>query len=210
LARYLPNGQIGFVSRIDDQIKIRGYRIEPNEIMTVLNQYPGVQASMVVARADTNGDKRLVAYLLSTDAELVRNDLQDYLRTYLPDYMVPAVFVRLSSLPLNNSGKIDRSMLPAPTALNTIGDQIYVAPRTAVEKQMVSILAELLGMERVGVNDNFFLLGGHSLLGTQLIARARDSFGIELPLRTVFDWPTAAELSGEIERMIGAQRMSAD
>lgn len=210
LGSYLPDGQISFVGRIDDQIKIRGYRIEPNEIMTVLNRYPGVQASMVVARADTNCDKRLVAYLVSSDSELVRNDLQDYLRTYLPDYMVPAVFVRLDSFPLNNSGKIDRSTLPAPTALNTIGDQVYVAPRTAVEKQMVSILAELLGMERVGVNDNFFLLGGHSLLGTQLIARVRDSFGIELPLRTVFDWPTAAELSAEIERMIGAERMSAD
>ena len=210
LARYLPDGQIGFVGRIDDQIKIRGYRIEPSEIMTVLNQYPGVQASMVVARADTKDDKRLVAYLVSSDSQLVRNDLQDYLRTYLPDYMVPAVFVLLDSFPLNSSGKIDRSMLPAPTALNTIGDQVYVAPRTAVEKQMVSILAELLGMERVGVNDNFFFLGGHSLLGTQLIARARDTFGIELPLRTVFDWPTAAELSVEIERMIGGERMSAD
>jgi amino acid adenylation domain-containing protein len=210
LARYQPDGQIGFVGRIDDQIKIRGYRIEPNEIMTVLNQYPEVQASMVVARADTNGDKRLVAYLVNSDSQLVRNDLQDYLRTYLPDYMVPAVFVRLNSFPLNNSGKIDRSALPAPTALNTIGDQVYIAPRTAVEKQMVSILAELLGMERVGVNDNFFFLGGHSLLGTQLIARARDSFGIELPLRTVFDWPTAAELSVEIERMIRGDRMSAD
>jgi amino acid adenylation domain-containing protein len=210
LARYLQDGQIGFVGRVDDQIKIRGYRIEPNEIMTVLNQYPGVQASMVVARADTKDDKRLVAYLVSSDSQLVRNDLQDYLRTYLPDYMVPSVFVLLDSFPLNGSGKIDRSMLPAPTALNTIGDQVYVAPRTAVEKQMVSILAELLGMERVGVNDNFFFLGGHSLLGTQLIARARDSFGIELPLRTVFDWPTAAELSAEIERMMGEDRMSAD
>jgi amino acid adenylation domain-containing protein len=210
LVRYLPDGQIGFVGRIDDQVKIRGYRIEPSEIVTVLNQYPGVQASLVVARSETTGDKRLVAYLVSSDSQLVRNDLRDYLRTYLPDYMVPAMFVRLSSLPLNSSGKIDRSMLPAPSDLNTIGDQIYVAPRTAVEKQMVSILAELLGMERVGVNDNFFFLGGHSLLGTQLIARARDSFGIELPLRTVFDWPTAAELSVEIERMLRGDRMSAD
>jgi acyl carrier protein len=209
LARHLPDGQIGFMGRIDDQIKIRGYRIEPNEIATVLNHYPGIQASMVVA-ADSNGDKRLVSYLVSSDSELVRNDIQDYLRTYLPDYMVPAVYVRLNAFPLNNSGKIDRSLLPAPTALNSIGDQVYVAPRTAVEKQMVSILAELLGMERVGVNDNFFFLGGHSLLGTQLIARARDSFGIELPLRTVFDWPTAAELSVEIERLIRDERMSAD
>jgi amino acid adenylation domain-containing protein len=209
LARQLPDGQIGFMGRIDDQIKIRGYRIEPNEIVTVLNHYPGIQASVVVA-ADSNGDKRLVSYLVSSDSQLVRNDIQDYLRTYLPDYMVPAVYVRLNAFPLNNSGKIDRSLLPPPTALNTIGDQVYVAPRTAVEKQMVSILAELLGMERVGVNDNFFFLGGHSLLGTQLIARARDSFGIELPLRTVFDWPTAAELSVEIERLIRDERMSAD
>lgn len=209
LAHYLPDGQIAFVGRTDEQIKIRGYRIEPNEIVMRLNKYPGVQTCQVVARAEAGGEKRLVAYLVSSDPQLSRSVLQDYLRTYLPDYMVPAVFVRLDSLPLKASGKLDRDLLPAPSASNTIEDEVYIAPRTVVERRVVSILAELLGIEKVGVNDNFFFLGGHSLLGTQLIARARDSFRVELPLRTVFDRPTAAELSAEIERMLRTQGMSA-
>jgi acyl carrier protein len=163
-----------------------------------------------VARAEASGEKRLVAYLVSSDPQLSRSALQDYLRTYLPDYMVPAVFVRLDSFPLKTSGKLDRALLPVPSASNTIEDDVYIAPRTVVERRVVSILAELLGIEKVGVNDNFFFLGGHSLLGTQLIARARDSFRVELPLRTVFDRPTAAELSAEIERMLGTQGIRAD
>jgi len=210
LARYLSDGQIAFVGRTDEQVKIRGYRIEPNEIVMRLNQYPGVQTSQVVVRTETSGEKRLVAYLVAAETRLTRSALQDYLRGYLPDYMVPAVFVRLDLLPLKASGKVDRALLPAPTATNTIDDDVYIAPRTAVERRVVSILSELLGIEKVGVNDNFFFLGGHSLLGTQLIARARDSFSVELPLRTVFDRPTAAELSAEIERMLRTDAISAD
>lgn len=210
LARYLPDGQIAFVGRTDEQVKIRGYRIEPNEIVMRLNQYPGVQTSQIVARTEASGEKRLVAYLVSGETRLTRSALQDYLRAYLPDYMVPAAFVRLDSLPLKASGKVDRALLPAPNATNTIDDDVYIAPRTAVERRVVSILSELLGIEKVGVNDNFFFLGGHSLLGTQLIARARDSFQVELPLRTVFDRPTAAELSAEIERMRRTDAISAD
>ena len=210
LARYLSDGQIAFVGRTDEQVKIRGYRIEPNEIVMRLNQYPGVQSSQVVVRTETSGEKRLVAYLVAAETRLTRSALQDYLRGYLPDYMVPAVFVRLDLLPLKASGKVDRALLPAPTATNTIDDDVYIAPRTAVERRVVSILSELLGIEKVGVNDNFFFLGGHSLLGTQLIARARDSFSVELPLRTVFDRPTAAELSAEIERMLRTDAISAD
>jgi acyl-coenzyme A synthetase/AMP-(fatty) acid ligase len=210
LARYLPDGQIAFMGRTDEQVKIRGYRIEPNEIVMRLNQYPGVQVSQVVAREEASGEKRLVAYLVSSEAQLTRSALQDYLRSYLPDYMVPVAFVRIESLPLKASGKVDRALLPDPSSDNTIEDDVYIAPRTAVERRVVSILAELLGTERVGVNDNFFFLGGHSLLGTQLIARARDSFRVELPLRTVFDRPTAAELSAEIERMLRMDGISAD
>jgi amino acid adenylation domain-containing protein len=210
LARYLPDGQIAFVGRTDEQIKIRGYRIEPNEIVMRLNQYPGVQTCQIVARTEASGEKRLVAYLVTDEARLTRSALQDYLRSYLPDYMVPVAFVRLDSLPLKASGKVDRALLPAPTTENTIDDDVYIAPRTPVEQRVVSILSELLGIEKVGVNDNFFFLGGHSLLGTQLIARARDSFSVELPLRTVFDRPTAAELSAEIERMLRSDRIDAD
>lgn len=211
LARFLPDGQIAFVGRTDEQVKIRGYRIEPNEIVSVLNRYPGVDASAVVARVDNGGDKRLIAYVVSSDLQLNRGALQEHLRAQVPDHMVPVAFVRLDSLPLNASGKLDRDALPAPTSENTIADEIYLAPRTAVEKHMVSILAALLGLERIGLNDNFFFLGGHSLLGTQLIARVRNTFGVELSLRKVFDSPTAAELSDEIERLLSSQHeISAD
>jgi amino acid adenylation domain-containing protein len=210
LARALADGEIAFVGRIDEQIKIRGYRIEPDEIATVLDQYSGIKASVVVARGE-NGDKRLVAYVVAApDADLTHSALQDFLKQFLPDYMVPAAFVRVPSLPLTSSGKIDRVALPAPEPENTVGDQLFIAPRTPVEERMVAILSELLGIGRVSVNDNFFFLGGHSLLGTQLIARTRDFFGVELPLRTVFDCPTAAELSAVIEEMLREQSISAD
>jgi amino acid adenylation domain-containing protein len=210
LARYLPDGQIAFVGRRDEQIKIRGYRIEPEEVVMALDQCYGVESSLVVARKDNSGDTRLIAYLVPTlDATLTHNSLQRYLKRSLPDYMVPATFVRLPALPTGASGKVDRSSLPLPGPENTIGDEVRVGPSTPVEERVVAILSELLGLENVGVNDNFFFLGGHSLLGTQLIARARDSFGIELPLRTVFDSPTASQLSAEIERML-RHRSSAD
>jgi len=203
LARRLPDGQIAFVGRLDEQIKIRGYRIEPEEVVMALDQCYGVESSVVVAREDSPGDTRLIAYVVPTpDGNLTHNSLQRYLKRYLPDYMLPAAFVRLSELPIGANGKVDRSSLPAPTPENTIADEVRVGPSTPVEERVVAILSELLGLERVGVNDNFFFLGGHSLLGTQLIARARDSFGIELPLRTVFDSPTASQLSAEIERML--------
>jgi amino acid adenylation domain-containing protein len=211
LARYLEDGQIAFVGRTDDQIKIRGYRIEPSEVATLMNQYPGVQTSVVTARADDSGDKRLTAYLVSSDMRLTRSALQEFLRAQLPDYMIPVAFVRLASLPLNSSGKLDRGALPAPTAFNTIADEGFKPPTTPIEERVVSILAELLGLEKVGVNDNFFFLGGHSLLGTQLIARVRNVFGVELSLRKVFDSPTGAELSAEIEYLLSEPReLSAD
>jgi amino acid adenylation domain-containing protein len=211
LGRYLPNGQIAFVGRADEQVKIRGFRIEPNEIVTALNRHPGVSASAVITRADNGAEKRLIAYVVGSGIQLTRDALQEHLQTYLPDYMVPAVFVEIDSLPLNSSGKLDRTALPAPTSANSLGDHVYVAPRTAVEKRVVTILAELLGLEKVGIDDNFFFLGGHSLLGTQLIARIRNAFDVELSLRTVFDSPTAAELSDTIERLLTReQQISAD
>jgi amino acid adenylation domain-containing protein len=209
LAHYLPDGQIAFVGRIDEQIKVRGYRIEPEEIVTLLDRCYGVEASVVVARGE-NGDTRLIAYVVATPGvKLDHDSLQAYLKKYLPDYMIPAAFVRIDKLPIGPNGKIDRGMLPAPTAENTSEDKIRVGPSTPVEARVVAILAELLGIKQVGVHDNFFFLGGHSLLGTQLIARARDSFGIELPLRTVFDSPTASQLSAEIERLLRQPHTSA-
>jgi amino acid adenylation domain-containing protein len=209
LARHLPDGQIAFVGRIDEQIKVRGYRIEPEEIATLLNRCYGVESSVVVARGE-NGDTRLIAYVVPTPGvKLDHDSLQAYLKKYLPDYMIPAAFVRLDRLPVGPTGKIERAMLPAPSPENTSEDKILVGPSTPVETRVVAILAELLGIKKVSVHDNFFFLGGHSLLGTQLIARARDSFGIELPLRTVFDSPTASQLSAEIERMLRQVQSSA-
>ena len=206
LARLLPDGQIEFIGRADEQVKIRGFRIEPCEIVTALNRHPAVRASAVIARTEKGGEKRLIAYVVSSGTKLTRDALHDHLQTQLPDYMVPVAFVQLDSLPLNSSGKLDRAALPAPTAANTLADRVYVAPRTRVEERVVAILAELLGLEQVGVDDNFFFLGGHSLLGTQLIARIRNTFDVELSLRAVFDSPTAAELSDQIERLLSREQ----
>ncbi len=203
---YLPDGQIAFLGRTDYQIKIRGYRIEPDEIMAALHEHPAVQTSLVVAREDIPGDKRLVAYLvLAPEAEVTARDLQDMLATSLPDYMVPATFVVLEALPLTANGKIDRTSLPVPDAINTLQDEVIVAPSTPTEEQLISILAPLLNLEQVGIDDNFFMLGGHSLLGTQLIARIAETFGVTLSLRTLFDAPTIRQLAAEIEQRLIAQ-----
>ncbi len=206
LARYLPDGQIAFLGRIDDQIKIRGYRVEPGEIVATLNRHPTVAASLVVGREDSPGDKRLVAYIVpAPTSRPMEGALRDFLRISLPEYMVPTVFVRLAALPLGLHGKLDRAALPAPNDANILRENAFVAPRTPVEERVGRILSGLLRLEQVGMEDNFFLLGGHSLLGTQMIARVRDDFGVELPLRTLFETPTVRGLSAEIERRISAK-----
>jgi amino acid adenylation domain-containing protein len=209
-ARYLPDGQIAFMGRMDELIKIRGFRIEPNEIITVLNRHAGVEASVVVAREDAAGDKRLVAYIVpAPKSQVSETELRDFLGKYLPEYMLPTAFVRLESLPLTPNGKVDRAALPAPNGASGGRDAAFVAPRSPVEERLSEILAKLMSLEQVGVNDNFFLLGGHSLLGTQVIARVRDVFRVELPLRTLFDSPTIADLSREIEQLIFAKLQGA-
>jgi amino acid adenylation domain-containing protein len=203
LARRLPDGQIAFVGRVDDQLKIRGFRIEPNEIVTALDQHPEVTASAVIASALGAGDKRLVAYVVpAVGSRPTPGGLQASLRLQLPDYMVPAIFVRLDALPIGPNGKLDRSALPEPDPANTLRDAAFEEPRTGVEKRVAALVQELLGLERVSRDDNFFLLGGHSLMGTQLIGRIRGIFAVELSLRTIFDAPTVARLSGQIERLL--------
>jgi len=206
MARYLPDGQIAFIGRTDDQVKIRGYRIELDEIASVLNRHPAIQASIVVGREDTVGDKRLVAYItLVPNAHVTVGALRDVLASHLPDYMIPAVFVVIEAQPLTSNGKVDRAALPAPDETNTLRDGLRAAPSTAAEKRLVEIVASLLHMEQIGVDDNFFLLGGNSLMGAQLIVRTTESFGIDLPLRTLFEMPTVRQLAGEIERRIVAR-----
>jgi acyl carrier protein len=201
-ARWRPDGSLAFLGRVDDQVKVRGHRVEPEEIVAALDAHTGVEAAAVIARPGPDGTSRLVAYVVAPPAVvLTPAALRATLRDRLPEYMLPAVFVRLSALPLSASGKLDRTALPAPETVETLRDRQYVAPRTAVERRLAALLSELLAMP-IGVGDNFFLLGGHSLLGTQLIARVRDAFGVDLPLRTVFDHPTVEDLAFEIERAL--------
>ncbi len=204
LVRLLPDGQIDYLGRIDEQIKIRGFRIEPNEVVTAIGRHSSVAESAVIAWQDATGENRLVAFVAPLPgAEISQASLQEFLRLSLPEYMVPSIFISVKEIPRTPHGKVDRAALPDP-ALQTGGPE-YVAPRTPAEKRLAAILASLMGLERVGVNENFFLLGGHSLLGTQVIARVRDGFGVELPLRSLFDAPTISDLSVEIERLILAR-----
>ncbi len=206
LACYLPDGQIAFLGRADHQIKIRGYRIEPNEIVSVLNSHPSIQSSVVVAREDTPGNKRLVAYIVPVPrAHILSGSLRDILTTQLPEYMVPTAFVVLDALPLTPNGKVDRAALPAPDATNIVRDGASVAPSTPLEERLAEIVAILLNVEAIGRDDNFFMLGGHSLLGTQLITRVSETFGVDLSLRTLFEAPTIRQLSTEIEQHILAK-----
>jgi amino acid adenylation domain-containing protein len=206
VVRLLGDGQIEFLGRVDDQIKIRGHRIEPNEITSVLAENPAVQQSVVVTRELQDGEKSLVGYIvLVPGANVSAGELKSAIRNRLPEYMVPAVFVQLESMPVTQNGKIDRAILPPVTATNTLAESAFVAPRTPVEERVAEILAQLLGLERVGVEDNFFMLGGHSLLGTQLILRLRGTFGIELSLRTIFEAPTVTELAARVESSLIAR-----
>jgi acyl carrier protein len=195
-----------FLGRIDEQIKIRGFRIEPAEIVKVLDEHPAVESSIVVAREVAPGDKRLVAYFVpAPKTQPSHTEMRSFLAGRLPEHLVPGTFVKLDILPLNQSGKVDRAVLPAPSTENTLRDNVFIAPRNPIEERLAAMLAPLLGLDKVSMEDNFFLLGGHSLLGTQLIARIRDAFGIELTLRSLFDAPTVSKLATQIEALLVAK-----
>jgi acyl carrier protein len=206
LARFMANGEIAYLGRIDEQIKMLGHRIEPNEIVTVLDRHPGVSASRVIARQDACSEKHLVAYVvLDPESRPSAADLRSFLEKELPQYMVPAVFVCLDRFPLTQNGKVDRAALPPPNSENTLRDEVFTSARTPVEERLAVMLSSLLALEQVSVHDNFFMLGGHSLLGTQLISQIRGTFGVELALRTLFESPTVEQLAAEIERLVMAQ-----
>jgi amino acid adenylation domain-containing protein len=203
LARFLPDGQLAFLGRADRQVKIRGARIEPDEITALLNTHPMIEESLVMAHEETPGDKQLVAYVVpAVDSPPSCKVFREFLQTKLPDYMIPTFFVFLPALPLTPNGKLDRAALPAP---DPSSPQTYVAPRTAVEQRLSGILKSLLNLERVGVEDTFFQMGGHSLLGAQVIARVRDVFGVDLSLRNLFEHPTVGAMSAVIERLMIAR-----
>jgi acyl carrier protein len=194
LARYLPDGNLEFLGRIDHQVKVRGYRIELGEIEATLTAHPAVREAVVVAREEGAGEKRLVAYVVG---EASGAELRAFVRSKLPEYMVPSAFVALAALPLTANGKIDRRALPAPEG-RPEQERAYVAPRTPVEEVLAGIWAEVLRLDRVGVQDNFFDLGGHSLLATQVVSRLREAFSVELPLRALFETPTIMDLAEAI------------
>jgi acyl-coenzyme A synthetase/AMP-(fatty) acid ligase/acyl carrier protein len=203
LAQYLTDGQIAFIGRSDHQIKIRGYRIEPGEIEIVLNKHPSIQKSVVVAREDIRGDRRLVAYIvLAPGAHVTASALRDILKKYLLDYMIPTAFVVLEAFPITTNGKLDRVALPEPDAANTLQDGAFSPPSSPLERELNGIITKLLKVDKVGVDDNFFMLGGHSLLGTQLIARLADAYDIDLKLRALFEAPTIRLLAAKVERQI--------
>ncbi|MBD2293370.1 amino acid adenylation domain-containing protein [Anabaena sphaerica FACHB-251] len=197
LVRYLTDGNIEFLGRIDNQVKIRGFRIELGEIEALLSQHPEVKETVVVVREDNPGDKRLVAYIVANGI-LQTSEIRNFLKDKLPDYMIPSAFVQLDTLPLTPNGKIDRRALPAPDKSNLELKNFFVAPRTAVEEILAGIWKKILHVEQVGIHDNFFELGGHSLLATQVISRIRETFRIELPLRYLFESPTVEKLAQKI------------
>jgi amino acid adenylation domain-containing protein len=216
LARYLPNGDIEYLGRIDNQVKIRGFRIELGEIEALLNQHPHLKEAKVIVREDIPGDKRLVAYIIPNTKEERENkeqeidyemglyippsfidEIRDYLRQQLPDYMIPAAFVELESFPLTNNGKIDYRTFPAPNF--TCGRINYVAPGTPTEEIIANIWTQVLKVDNIGINDNFFELGGHSLLATQVISLIRQQFNQEISIRLLFEFPTIVQLSQQID-----------
>jgi amino acid adenylation domain-containing protein/non-ribosomal peptide synthase protein (TIGR01720 family) len=194
LARFLPDGNIEFLGRVDNQVKIRGFRIELGEIEALLNQHPDVRQAVVIVREDIPGDRRLVAYIIfNRKPKANATTLKCFLEEKLPNYMVPANFVILDSFPLTSNGKLDRRNLPAPERSRPL-EETFVAPSNEIEEKLAVIWAELLGLEEIGVNDNFFYLGGHSLIATQMLSRARE-FQVELSFNEIFENPTIASLA---------------
>ncbi|MBM7114700.1 non-ribosomal peptide synthase/polyketide synthase [Archangium primigenium] len=205
--RRLADGQLEFLGRLDSQVKLRGFRIELGEVENALRAHASVHQAAVVLREDA-GHKRLVAYLVPTSGQsLDSSALHQHLKARLPEYMVPSAFVPLSALPLTSSGKLDVAALPALDGERPTLGKPYVEPRNDVEQQLAALWAELLGITRVGIHDDFFELGGHSLLATQIVSRIRRDFGVELPLRQLFDEPTVANLA---EQIVTAQASGID
>jgi acyl carrier protein len=191
---------------LDEQIKVRGYRIEPGEIEAVMQRHPAIRSSIVIAATSDSGDTSLVGYVVTIpDVPVSSSDLRVLLSSYLPDHMVPAKFVKIDELPFTANGKIDRSSLPLPSPDNILAEDHFDPPQSDTESWLANFLVKMLGVPRISRNDNFFRLGGHSLLGAQLIARIQQKFGVELSLRTLFDHPTVSGIASEIAVAIHAK-----
>ncbi|MDM8554700.1 amino acid adenylation domain-containing protein [Desulfococcaceae bacterium HSG7] len=200
LARYLPDGNIKFLGRIDHQVKVRGFRIESGEIETVLRQHPAIQETVVTAHEDAPGDKRLVAYVCLAQDQLPISELRILLKQKLPDYMIPSYFIQLDKLPLTANGKVDRKALPDPLKAGTDSGVKYVAPRNKTEKVLADIWQSVLEINKAGVNDNVFDLGVHSLLLMQASARISMALGVSLSLNHFYHYPTITALAKHIDK----------
>jgi amino acid adenylation domain-containing protein len=211
LARWLRDGNLEYLGRLDQQVKIRGFRIELGEIETALQEYEGVRQAVVIAHEDETGDKRLVAYVAAEKTGKKRENgnnntglqigrLREHLLSKLPEYMIPSAYVEMEKLPLNHNGKIDRKSLPEPEKAKP--EQEYVAPRNATEETLCRLWQEILRRDGVGIHDNFFRIGGHSLLAAQLATRMRESFKVDIPLRRMFEVPTIAQLAEAIDQAV--------
>ena len=209
LARFREDGNVEYLGRLDHQVKIRGFRIELGEIEAVLDQHADVLRSVVVAREEQSGDKRLVAYVVcNTESTVSSAELREHARKQLPDYMIPAAIVQLATLPLTPNGKVDRKALPAPKATDFAADVNYVAPRNPVEAKLAGLWEETLGIHPIGVETSFFDLGGRSLLAAQLFTRISRAFGRDLPLATLFRAPTIEKLAAELRDASGTSGYS--
>jgi acyl carrier protein len=202
--RWLADGTLEYLGRIDFQVKLRGFRIELGEVESALSQHPSVREAVAVVREDAPGDKRLVAYVVAEEGDAFdAAALRTFLKQRLPEHMVPAVIASLDALPLTPNGKMDRKALPSPEGAPSASAREYVAPRNRVEEQLAAMWAELLHVERVGIHDDFFELGGHSLLATQVVSRVRASLGVELSLGELFTATTVAALAERVGATTG-------
>jgi hypothetical protein len=196
LVRYLPDGNLEYLGRIDQQVKVRGFRIELGEIEAVLAQQPGLREVVVVAREDSPGERRLVAYLVpEPGASLDISELRSSLRERLPDYMVPSAFVTLEALPLTPNGKVDRQALPAPGDGRPALESTYARPQTQLERTIAAVWREALGVGKIGTQDNFFDLGGHSILMAKIQTKLQEICGKEIPIIEMFRRPTISALA---------------
>jgi amino acid adenylation domain-containing protein len=206
--RLRPDGELEFLGRLDDQLSIRGFRVEPGEVAAALNSHPAIEASVAIGVGSSSADRQLVAYVVTAGDERPHHtELAGYLGGILPEHLVPSRYVWLEELPLTQHGKIDRDALPAP--VETVRDEpARRRPGTRIEAAIASVVAELLDVDadELGIDQNFFLLGGHSMLGAQLIVRLEDLFGVEISLRYLFDHPTLVEIAAEVEREMAADQ----
>ena len=203
LTRFRPDGHLEWLSRMDTQVKVRGFRIELGEIESVLSAHPSVDKCAAAVREDQPGDVRLVGYIVVKDGEEARaSDLRSHLRSQLPDYMVPQHFIELEELPLTPAGKVDRKHLPTLFSDGAITDAEYVAPRNETEEMLATMWQEVIGVRQIGTHENFFDIGGNSLLALQLIFRISQTFRLQLPLRQLFDTPTIIEFALSVENIL--------